>query len=122
MSTERDLRAMHHALPIGIVLRRSLRMLGIEPFYAGFIAGMEDVLAEHEGSVWLQVAPSMEKELECYERWAASGQIAGVVLGDLVEEDQRVESLHDLGAPTVMLGERDWSAGPRCGRRLHRGG
>ena len=81
MPTERDLRAVHHALPIGIVLRRSLRMLGIEPFYAGFIAGMEDVLAEQEGSVLSQVVPSMEKELECYERWAASGQIAGVFSG-----------------------------------------
>jgi DNA-binding LacI/PurR family transcriptional regulator len=92
-------------LSVGIVLRRSFRLLDMEPFYGEFIAGMEDVLAEHEGSVVLQVVPSLEKELESYQRWVAYGQVAGVVVGNLVEGDQRVDFLRKLGVPTLVLGE-----------------
>ncbi len=86
-------------------------MLGIEPFYAEFIAGMDDRLAPHNGSVLLQVVPTLERELESYERWASSGQVSAVVLGDLVENDVRPNFLHDLGIPTLVLGEPELPPG-----------
>jgi DNA-binding LacI/PurR family transcriptional regulator len=86
-------------------------MLGIEPFYAEFISGMEEVLDERHGSVLLQVVPSLESELDSYSRWAASEQVSGVVLGDLIEDDVRPGFLHDLGVPTLVLGEPELPPG-----------
>jgi DNA-binding LacI/PurR family transcriptional regulator len=86
-------------------------MLGIEPFYAEFIAGMDDRLAPHNGSVLLQVVPTLERELESYERWASSGQVSAVVLGDLIEHDVRPGFLHELGIPTLVLGEPELPPG-----------
>ncbi|MBG6059447.1 DNA-binding LacI/PurR family transcriptional regulator [Cryobacterium sp. MP_M3] len=93
-------------LEIGLVLRRPPRLLGIDPFYAEFIAGMERVLAADDGSVLLQVVPSLTKETETYRRWAASGQVAGVVLADLVDDDGRADFLRTLGIPALVLGEK----------------
>lgn len=92
---------------IGIVLRYSPTVLGIEPFYENFIAGLEDALAPHEGTVLLQIVPTVEEELASYRRWAASGDVAGVVLGDLVAGDLRIDALRELGIPTLVLGELD---------------
>lgn len=97
--------------PVGIILRRSPRMLGIEPFYAEFIAGMEDVLAIERRSVLLQIVPTLEKELESYERWAATAQVAGVIVGDLVENDPRPAILHRLEIPTLVVGEPELPPG-----------
>ncbi|TFB99630.1 LacI family transcriptional regulator [Cryobacterium mannosilyticum] len=98
-------------LEIGLVLRRPPRLLGIDPFYAEFIAGMERVLAVRDGSVLLQVVPSLTKETETYRRWAASGQVAGVVLADLVDDDGRADFLRTLGIPALVLGEKAPPAG-----------
>lgn len=98
-------------LEIGLVLRRPPRLLGIDPFYAEFIAGMERVLAADDGSVLLQVVPSLTKETETYRRWAASGQVAGVVLADLVDDDGRADFLRTLGIPALVLGEKTPPAG-----------
>lgn len=98
-------------LEIGLVLRRPPRLLGIDPFYAEFIAGMECVLAADDGSVLLQVVPSLTKETETYRRWAASGQVAGVVLADLVDDDGRADFLRTLGIPALVLGEKTPPAG-----------
>ncbi|KQV08298.1 hypothetical protein ASC63_03320 [Leifsonia sp. Root112D2] len=91
--------------PVGLILRRSPRMLGIEPFYAEFIAGMEEVLSLQRRSVLLQIVPTLEKEVESYERWAASAQVAGVIVGDLIDDDTRPALLHELKIPTLVLGE-----------------
>ncbi|WP_150307237.1 LacI family DNA-binding transcriptional regulator [Planctomonas psychrotolerans] len=93
------------ARSVGIVLRRDPRTLGIDPFYVEIIAGMEDLLGASGYSVLLQVVPDREAELEAYERWAATGGVAGVLLADLVENDGRAERTHALGLATVVLGE-----------------
>ncbi len=91
---------------IGLVLRRPPRLLGIDPFYAEFIAGLERVLAADDVTVLLQVVPSLKRETETYERWAKSGQVAGVVLVDLAPDDTRADFLLGLGIPTLVLGEQ----------------
>jgi DNA-binding LacI/PurR family transcriptional regulator len=93
------------ATSVGLVLRRSPRTLGIDPFYSEIIAGMEGVLGERGYSVLLQVVPDVDAELETYERWAGLGTVAGVLLSDLVERDVRAERIQALGMPAVVLGE-----------------
>jgi DNA-binding LacI/PurR family transcriptional regulator len=109
--TQSDSTTRQTPVEIGLVLRRPPRLLGIDPFYAEFIAGMESVLAEHDGTVLLQVVPSLEKEKESYQRWAGSGFIAGVVVVDLVEADTRADFLRTLGLPTLVLGELEPPSG-----------
>lgn len=96
---------------VGIVLRWRGRQAGIEPFYAELIAGMEDVLALHDATVLLQVVTDVEEELVSYRRWAASDHVSGVVLGDVVDGDVRINVLSALGMPTLVLGESDLPPG-----------
>lgn len=110
-STARQLSRLPQPLEIGLVLRRPPRLLGIDPFYAEFIAGMESVLAADDGSVLLQMVPSLKQETETYERWAKPGQVSGVVLADLVDDDGRADFLRALGIPTLVLGEKAPPAG-----------
>jgi len=90
---------------VGLVLRRTPRTLGIDPFYSEIIAGMEGVLGERGYSVLLQVVPDLDAELATYERWAGLGTVAGVLLGDLVDSDVRADRLRSLGLAAVVLGE-----------------
>lgn len=90
---------------VGLVLRRSPRTLGIDPFYSEIIAGMEGVLGEQGYSVLLQVVPDRDAELETYERWAKLGTVAGVLLGDLIDHDVRADRIRSLGLAAVVLGE-----------------
>jgi len=90
---------------VGLVLQRSPRTLGIDPFYSEIIAGMEGVLGEHGYCVLLQVVPDRDAELATYERWAKLGRVAGVLLGDLLDHDDRAERVRSLGLAAVVLGE-----------------
>jgi DNA-binding LacI/PurR family transcriptional regulator len=90
---------------VGLVLRRSPRTLGIDPFYSEIIAGMEGVLGERGYCVLLQVVPDRDEELATYERWAKLGSVAGVLLGDLIDHDVRADRLQALGLAGVILGE-----------------
>jgi DNA-binding LacI/PurR family transcriptional regulator len=93
------------AASVGLVLRRSPRTLGIDPFYSEIIAGMEGILGEQGYSVLLQVVPDVDAELETYERWAGLGTVAGVLLSDLMDHDVRADRLAALRMAAVVLGE-----------------
>lgn len=90
---------------IGTVLRSSPRFRGVEPFYAEFIAGLEDTLRVTNGSVLVHIANSLEEEIASYRRWAASGHVSAIVVHDLTENDARTGILHDLGLPALVLGD-----------------
>ncbi|MCU1444353.1 LacI family DNA-binding transcriptional regulator [Cryobacterium sp.] len=90
---------------IGTVLRSSPRFRGVEPFYAEFIAGLEDTLRVTNGSVLVHIADSLDDEIASYRRWAASGHVSAIVVHDLTENDARTSILHDLGLPALVLGD-----------------
>jgi DNA-binding LacI/PurR family transcriptional regulator len=96
---------------IGLVLRRSPRQVGVDPFFAELIGGMEETLAPLGYSLLLQVVPSMQRELDSYQRWSTAHEVAGVVLVDFVTDDRRVAVLGELGIPTLVLGEAAVPAG-----------
>lgn len=76
-----------------------------------FIAGMEDVLALDDATVLLQIVPGIDEELASYRRWAASEHVSGVLLGDVVDSDVRIDVLRELGIPTLVLGEPELPPG-----------
>ncbi|MCY7401442.1 MAG: substrate-binding domain-containing protein [Nocardioides sp.] len=80
-------------------------MLGIEPFFMSFVAGVEGVLSEHDFALLLQVAPQSDQELETYHRWWSGRRVDGVFVVDLRVDDPRVARLVELGLPAVVVGD-----------------
>ncbi|AQX17020.1 MULTISPECIES: LacI family DNA-binding transcriptional regulator [Tessaracoccus] len=89
---------------VGLVLRRSVRALGIEEFYTEFMGGVEEALATHETPLILQVVPDLASELDAYRRWSEGQRVVGVILVDLLAlDDPRLELVSELAIHCVML-------------------
>jgi DNA-binding LacI/PurR family transcriptional regulator len=89
---------------VGLVLARPARLLGVEPFFMEFIAGVEETLAERDLSILLHVVPAQDAEVETYRRWADRRLVDAVIVVNLVEGDRRPGVLHDIGLPCLLVG------------------
>lgn len=87
---------------VGLVLNRPASLLGVEPYYMEFIAGIHEVLSERDQSLVLKVVPSAQDEIQAYRRWHASRKVDGVILTDLTDSDERPELVRALGLPAVV--------------------
>lgn len=97
---------------IGLVLTRDPSTLGIETFYMRFIAGLEAVFASRSYGLLLQVVSSTEDELEVLRKWRAARRVDGVLIVDLVSEDERIKFLSGPGSmPAVAVGDADIARG-----------
>ncbi len=96
---------------IGLVLKRPARMLGNEPFYMEFIAGVEDVIAHQDIALMLHIVDTPERELATYERWWAQRRVDGVLMVDLAADDRRVDAVRAIGIPTVSIASTEASRG-----------
>jgi len=92
---------------VGLVLARPVRLLGLEPFFMEFIAGLEETMAERDLSILLQVVPEQEAEVETYRRWAKRRSVDAVIVVNLVGGDQRPGVLRELGLPCLLVGAGD---------------
>ena len=95
--------SVSRALAVGLVIARTPETLGVDPFFASFITGIETVLSERGHALMLQVVSDERSEHESYRRLAASGRVDGVFLTDMRVDDLRQQLLDDLGLPTVMI-------------------
>ncbi|GAA3601569.1 substrate-binding domain-containing protein [Kineosporia mesophila] len=77
---------------------------GLEPFYADLLAGMEEELDRHDGTVFLHVVPDLDAEILAYRRWVDEGLVDAVVVSDLVDGDPRQAVCAGLGLPAVHIG------------------
>ncbi|WP_328916115.1 MULTISPECIES: LacI family DNA-binding transcriptional regulator [unclassified Streptomyces] len=91
--------------PVGLALVRDAEVLGTEPFFHEFIAGMERVLAPLGVPVLLQVVATVRQASDRMRAWAQRGQVQGMILIDLLPGDERVELVKRLGMPTVVIGD-----------------
>ncbi|MGR0319624.1 LacI family DNA-binding transcriptional regulator [Agromyces sp. ZXT2-3] len=98
-------------LPVGMVLARATEFLGEEPYYHEFVAGVERVLLPLGIPVLLHVLPTIEAEIECYERWARDRVVRAVLLVDLGDDDPRIERVRELGLPAVAISDADSGGG-----------
>lgn len=92
------------AYAVGLVIARPPELLGSDPFFARFIAGVEQCLSQHGQALLLQVVADERAEEASYRRLAADGRVDGVFLLDLRVADPRVALLDELGLPAVTLG------------------
>jgi LacI family repressor for deo operon, udp, cdd, tsx, nupC, and nupG len=97
--------------PVGLALVRDAEVLGAEPFFHEFIAGMERVLVPLGVPVLLQVVATVAQARERMRAWARHGQVQGVILIDLQPGDDRVALVKELGMPTVVIGDPVTAAG-----------
>ncbi|MEW2386452.1 LacI family DNA-binding transcriptional regulator [Micromonospora sp. NPDC047707] len=95
------------AFAVGLVLARPPELLGADPFFPAFIAGVERVLVERNQALVLQVVTSQRAEEDGYRRLAADGRVDGVFLLDLRIADPRIALLEELRLPAVTLGRPD---------------
>lgn len=100
-SYERDLAGSG---AVGLVLARPARLLGVEPFFMEFIAGIEECLAERGMSVLLHVVGTQDAEVAAYRRWSARRLVDAVAVVNLTADDRRPAVLRELGLPAVLVG------------------
>jgi LacI family repressor for deo operon, udp, cdd, tsx, nupC, and nupG len=90
---------------IGLVLVRHPDRLEFDDFFVRFLAGVERTLMPRDYGLLLQVvAHDAGEGLEAYRRLIASGRIDGMLLTDVLLEDQRFDLLAESGLPTAIAG------------------
>ncbi|MDQ6938060.1 MAG: LacI family transcriptional regulator [Actinomycetota bacterium] len=102
--------SVSRAFAFGFVLARPPELIGADPFFPSFIAGVETVLAPAGFALVLQVVPSGPAEEASYRRLAAEGRVDGVFVSDLRTSDPRIALLQELRLPAVTLNQPDVSS------------
>lgn len=87
---------------LGMVLARDPVLLGSDPFFAPFIAGVEAVLAPLGQSLLIRFVTG-ETEAAAYRTLAAEKHADGVILSDLRRADPRIALARELGLPAITL-------------------
>ncbi|HET9381560.1 MAG TPA: LacI family DNA-binding transcriptional regulator [Streptomyces sp.] len=95
---------------VGLVLAREPELLGSDPFFPAFMAGVETVISETGDGLMLQVSRP-ENEVDTYRRLAADRRVDGVFLTDLRTDDSRPALVAELGLPAVAVGAPDSGTG-----------
>jgi DNA-binding LacI/PurR family transcriptional regulator len=86
-------------------MRRAPELLGADPFFPQFLAGVETTLADRGSALVLQVVGANdEAEAASYRRLARQGRVDGVFLNDMLVDDHRFDLLAGLGLPAVAVG------------------
>lgn len=98
------------AMALGLVLTREPELIGADPFFCAFIAGVETVLAERGDGLMLNVTMPAA-EADTYRRLAADQRVDGVLLTDLRVADPRPALLAGLRLPAVAVGDREYAGG-----------
>jgi DNA-binding LacI/PurR family transcriptional regulator len=88
----------------GLVLARPGRLLGMEPFMADVVQGIEEVFAGRRVSLLIEFAADTAEEIEIWRRWVPNRHVDGIVMVDLRTKDPRLAELERLGLPAVLLG------------------
>jgi DNA-binding LacI/PurR family transcriptional regulator len=88
----------------GLVLARPGRLLGMEPFMADVVQGIEEVFAGRGCSLLIEFTVDIPGEVEIWRRWVANRHVDGIVMVDLRTTDPRLAELERLGVPAVLLG------------------
>lgn len=96
---------------VGLVITREPAVLGVEPFFMAFVAGIEEVLSAHGYALLLQVTPRAAQEVETYRTWWSAGRVDGIFLTDLRSHDPRLTQLQEIGLPAVVVGDPSEAGG-----------
>jgi len=94
------------AFAVGLLIARDAELLGADPFFPAFIAGIEMELSGRGYALVLQVVRNDAiGEDDAYRRLAQEGRVDGVFLTDLRDGDRRIALVEELALPAVAVGE-----------------
>jgi DNA-binding LacI/PurR family transcriptional regulator len=88
---------------VGLVVHRDPDVLELDPFFGGFIGGIESYIDERGFALVLQTSASSEQVLDRYRKLAAGRRVDGVFLNELEINDPRVALVQALGLPAVGI-------------------
>jgi DNA-binding LacI/PurR family transcriptional regulator len=88
---------------VGVVLAKPKPLVGYEPLTTDLFDGLNEVATQAGMRVVTRVVLDVERELEVYRDWHASGAVDGVVLLGIARDDTRITELHALGVPFVAV-------------------
>lgn len=89
------------AFAVGLVVHRDPDVLELDPFFGGFIGGIEECIDARTYALVLQISASSDGALDRYRRLAADRRVDGVFLNEIEVDDPRVELVQELGLPAV---------------------
>ncbi|MER6092365.1 LacI family DNA-binding transcriptional regulator [Streptomyces bluensis] len=96
---------------VGLAICRPAKLLGLEPFYMEFIAGVESVLTERSCSLLLRLVRNLEEEVGLQDAWWRGKQVSGSILVDFHADDPRTAAVRRLGMPVVAVGHPSLTGG-----------
>ncbi|NUR83482.1 MAG: LacI family DNA-binding transcriptional regulator [Nonomuraea sp.] len=88
----------------GLVIARPARTIGVEPFFAHLLSGLQAGLSARGVALHLLIVEDTAAEIGVYRLWASEHRVDGFILVDLKVRDPRVAVLESLGVPAVVLG------------------
>jgi DNA-binding LacI/PurR family transcriptional regulator len=110
------------AFALGLLVQRDAALLESDPFFAGFIAGVESVLSGQGYALVLQMESETADVLQRYRQLAAGRRVDGVFLLDIQVDDPRVELLQRLRIPVVGINAEAEGFPFPCVRQDHKPG
>ncbi|MFC0680134.1 LacI family DNA-binding transcriptional regulator [Lysobacter korlensis] len=93
-----------HADAVGLVLGRPATLLGSEPFFMEFIAGVQSALSPAGYSLMMNLVSDRDQELAILKRWRLQGRVDGVIVVNIKQDDPRIDFLVETGFPGVAVG------------------
>lgn len=91
------------AFAVGFVVPRDPQVLESDPFFAGFIGGLESVLDSRGYALVLQMLADPANTVERYRRLSADRRVDGVFLSEIETDDERIALLQELQLPAVGI-------------------
>lgn len=91
------------AYTVGLVIERPPSVIETDPFFSGFIAGVEVALSRHGYALVLQLAPTRATALDRLRMLTLDHRIDGAFLTDLATRDDRVALVQELDLPSVAV-------------------
>ncbi|MGH3291327.1 MAG: LacI family DNA-binding transcriptional regulator, partial [Trebonia sp.] len=88
----------------GLVIDRSARTLGIEPFFMQLVSGIQAELAADHVLLQFAMTEDVDAEIELYRQWWAQRRVDGVFVVDLQVKDRRIAEIEKLRMPAVVIG------------------
>lgn len=91
------------AFTVGLVVQRDPDVLELDPFFGGFIGGVEEAIDSRGYALVLQVGARPDEVLQRYRKLAADRRVDGVFMVDLEVDDPRIALLQELELPAVAV-------------------
>jgi DNA-binding LacI/PurR family transcriptional regulator len=110
------------AFAVGLVIQRSARVIESDPFFAGFIGGVESVLEGSGYAMVLQVAADPQHVVDRYERLARDHRVDGAFITDVMDGDPRFDLCRRIGLPFVAVNTERGGPGTPAARQDHAAG